>query len=99
VLLIIFSGGAYSGNDFDNLDQLNQNIFDLAECGIAGFKAYFTSGMDTFKALSYEQMKIAADIIKQTNLPLAVHAEDNELVTSRMLQNQRNGFKRLESIL
>jgi len=87
----LFWGGV-RGEDFDNLDQLKQNIFDLAECGVAGFKAYFISGMETFKALSFEQMKIAAGIIKQTNLPLAVHAEDNELVTSRMLQSQQSGF-------
>jgi allantoinase len=84
--------GGVNGNDFKNPEQLEQNIFDLTECGVAGFKAYFTSGMETFKALSFEQMKNAADIIRQTNLPLAVHAEDNELVTSRMIQSQKNGM-------
>lgn len=83
--------GGISGNDF-NGSTPEKNIKELAAAGVIGFKAYLTSGMDSFRDLAMAQMEQAAAYVKSTGLPLAVHAEDKNLVTERQehLQQIKN---------
>ncbi|RJP61946.1 MAG: dihydroorotase [Ignavibacteriales bacterium] len=75
--------GGVRRQDFDNLQKLEKQIIELSEAGVAGYKVYVISGMEEFSDLTYEQIEQAAQIIKQTGKPMAVHAEDKSLVVSR----------------
>ncbi|MBI9070691.1 MAG: amidohydrolase family protein [Melioribacteraceae bacterium] len=75
--------GGISGNDFEEINKLKKQVKELCESGVAGFKVYTISGMQSFTDLTYEQIKIAAQVVKENNSILAVHAEDKKLVTDR----------------
>jgi len=83
--------GGIRGNDFDETDLLQKQIKELSKAGVVGFKAYLTSGMDTFTHLSPGQMTKAAVWLQESGLPLAVHAEDYELVSGRKKFYQKKG--------
>lgn len=88
--------GGIRGQDFIDLDKLEQQVMKLSNSGVAGFKVYVTSGMNDFADLSYDQIKIAAQIVKKTGKPLAVHAEDKSMVVSRrevFQKANRNSWK------
>jgi len=87
--------GGVSGKNF-NEEEVEKNIIELSEAGVAGFKVYMISGMDTYSDLSERQMEYAARVIEKTGKPMAVHAEDKELVRTReqKLKNaNRNDWK------
>ena len=75
--------GGIPGNNFEIGEALKQDIIDLSNEGVVGFKIYMISGMKTFSNLSFEQIKIATRLAGKTGKPLAVHAEDKELVSYR----------------
>lgn len=77
-----FYWGGVSGYNF-NEKEVEKNINELAQAGVVGFKVYVISGMETFTDLTYEQIEFVASVIQQTGLPMAVHAEDKELILSR----------------
>jgi len=85
--------GGVSGCNFDEQEVI-KNINELADAGVIGFKVYVVSGMETFTELTYKQIEFVASVVAKTGLPLAVHAEDKELVLSReknsKLLNQNN---------
>lgn len=85
--------GGISGIDFDKGKDIQQQIRDLTEAGVIGFKAYLLSGMETFTDLTPGQMLQAAHWIKaiSTGRPLVVHAEDKKLVESRRMDLQKKG--------
>ena len=83
--------GGISGTDFENLQILYQNIADLVQAGVVGFKAYLISGMEDFTDLLPEQMSQAAQWTKKLGVPLAVHAEDKNLVVSKRQKFQAQG--------
>ncbi len=85
--------GGISGIDFEKGKDIQQQIHDLTEAGVIGFKAYLLSGMETFTDLTPVQMLQAAHWIKDisTGRPLAVHAEDKKLVEQRREVLQRRG--------
>lgn len=83
--------GGVRGNDFKAGLDIQRQIVELAEAGVVGFKAYLTSGMDTFRDLTPDQIKQAALWIKATGKPLAVHAEDRNLVINRQKHLQAEG--------
>lgn len=88
--------GGVCGNDFESKKDIHKQVFQLSKNGVAGFKAYLISGMDTFTDLTFEQMLQAARIIKQNNMTLAVHAEDKLHIKTRMNKfqnNKRNDWK------
>lgn len=88
--------GGVRGNDFSNHQQVKHFIKELAEEGVAGFKSYLISGMETFTDLTKEQMLFTAKAIAETGKPLLVHAEDKNLVNSRQkyFQSQlQNGWE------
>jgi allantoinase len=86
--------GGIPGNNFEIGEALKQDINNLSNEGVAGFKSYMISGMETFSELSVEQIKIAAKLVGKTGRPLAVHAEDKELVSYRIKR-----FNWMESII
>jgi allantoinase len=85
--------GGISGIDFEKGKDIQQQIRDLTEAGVVGFKAYLLSGMKTFTDLTPRQMLQAAHWIKaiSTGRPLVVHAEDKKLVEARRADLQKKG--------
>ncbi|MDP4116854.1 MAG: amidohydrolase family protein, partial [Bacteroidota bacterium] len=74
--------GGVRGNDFDSDTDIGKQIASLAKNGVAGFKAYLVSGMDTFTDINSVQMLETAKHIKAVNGILAVHAEDKNVIES-----------------
>ncbi len=72
--------GGISGYSFSGESSLQQTVQGMAEAGVAGFKAYFISGMGTFPDLTKTQMMQAAAVVQKTGKVLAVHAEDKDIV-------------------
>ncbi len=70
------------GNNFP-LDK--ESILDLWRSGVVGFKIYTVSGMETFKALSYDQIKSVFTELPE--LLFAFHAEDPEIIL-----NSKNNY-------
>jgi allantoinase len=87
--------GGVSGRNF-NEDEVQKNILELSDAGVAAFKVYMISGMDTYGDLSERQMEFAARVIEKTGKPMAVHAEDKELIHAREIKFKnanRNDWK------
>ncbi len=75
--------GGVCRNDLESGKNIEKQINELNELGVAGYKTYLISGMDTFKDLSIEQMRQIAKFLKQTNKPQAVHGEDKFMIESK----------------
>lgn len=75
--------GGVRRQDFNDIQKLEKQVIELSEAGVVGYKVYVISGMEEFSDLTYDQIEKAAQIIKQTGKPMAVHAEDKSLVISR----------------
>jgi allantoinase len=64
----------------ENLDRLEE----LAECGVVGFKAFMIdSGMEDFPGVDASVLRAGMKIAAGLGLPVAVHAEDADIVTRR----------------
>jgi allantoinase len=88
--------GGVCGNSFENNLDIEKDIQDLNKVGVAAYKSYLISGMNSFKDLTLEQMKIAAKLVGEIGKPLGVHAEDKNLVESRRkvyLDNKETTWK------
>jgi allantoinase len=83
--------GGVSGNDFRDGKDVPKQITELANAGVVGFKTYLISGMPGFADLNLNQMLQTARWIKETGLPLAVHAEEKCLVAEREVQFKKAG--------
>ncbi len=80
--------GLWGGLTPDNLDHLD----DLAGCGVVGFKAFMSSsGTSDFRhaddATLYHGMRAAARL----GLPVAVHAENNEITADLAARARAKG--------
>lgn len=84
-LIDYYFWGGVCGNDFDNNLNLERQIIDLSEKGVAGFKTYLISGMRTFSDLNEERILQTAKWIKKTNKAMAVHAEDKKMIIQRSI--------------
>jgi allantoinase len=80
--------GGVCGNDFDNNLNIEKQIQDLSDRGVAAFKTYLISGMNTFTDLTEDRILQSAKWIKSTDKPMAVHAEDKKIIFER-----RNAIK------
>ena len=80
--------GGVSGTEFWD-DTVRDNMYELKEQGVIGFKTYLISGMDDFTAIVPSQLEKVAFIAKELDLPVAVHAEDKAFVESRRAQFQK----------
>ena len=70
----LWGGVRDSGSDFSDY------IEELWQEGVAGFKIYTISGMDTFKAMPYD--KISELFRKYPDALFAFHAEDSQIIES-----------------
>lgn len=69
-------GGLVPGNS-DDLEA-------LTDCGVVGFKAFMIgSGMEDFPGVNARELRRGMSIAARLGLPVAVHAEDAELVEAR----------------
>lgn len=75
--------GGVCGNDFDKKNNVEQQIKDLSQKGVAAFKTYLISGMSTFADLDEERILQAAKWIEKTGKPMAVHAENKKMIVER----------------
>ncbi|MFC2134944.1 allantoinase AllB [Bacteroidota bacterium] len=88
--------GGVAGNDFENGNDIENQIIELNEAGVVGFKTYILSGMDTFTDLTEQQLIETATMIKSINGIMAVHAEDKDYVESRynkFIRENRNDWR------
>lgn len=83
--------GGVCGNDFDNNLNSEEQIKDLSEKGVAAFKTYLISGMNTFIDLDEARILQSAKWIKQTGKPMAVHAEDKKMIVERISAAKSSG--------
>jgi len=87
--------GGISGKNFNEM-EIEENIEQLSKAGVAGFKVYFISGMESFAELTERQMETVGRMIEKTGKPMAVHAEDKELISAREIKfknSNRNDWK------
>ncbi|MCW8804813.1 MAG: amidohydrolase family protein, partial [Ignavibacteriaceae bacterium] len=75
--------GGVCGNDFDNNLNIEEQIKDLSKKGVAVFKTYLISGMNTFTDLNEERILQTAKWIEKSGKPMAVHAEDKKRIVER----------------
>ncbi|MDH3268629.1 MAG: amidohydrolase family protein, partial [Ignavibacteria bacterium] len=75
--------GGVCGNDFDNNLNIEEQIKDLTAKGVAAFKTYLISGMNTFTDLDQERILQTAKWIKNTGKPMAIHTEDKKMIVER----------------
>lgn len=72
-------------------------ISELWNEGIIGFKLYTISGMETFGALNYKEIK---EILKQLPDPLfAFHAEDEKIINDSIKSLSREKLKQFENFV
>ena len=83
--------GGVCGNDFNNNLNIENQIKDLSNKGVAAFKTYLISGMNTFKDLTEEQILQTAKWIMKTDKPMAVHAEDKKMIIERRSASKNAG--------
>jgi allantoinase len=81
--------GGVSGTEFDD-NTVRNNMHELKEQGVIGFKTYLISGMDDFASLTPSQLEEVALIAKDLDMLVAVHAEDKTFVerTREALQKE-----------
>ncbi len=80
--------GGVSGTEFDDKTVRN-NMRELKEQGVIGFKTYLISGMKDFTSLTPSQLEEVALVAKDLDMLVAVHAEDKAFV-----ERMRAGFQR-----
>ena len=83
--------GGVCGNDFDNSLDIEKQIHDLTGKGVAAFKTYLISGMDTFTDLTEERILQTAKWIQKTGKPVAVHAEGKKMIFERAESLKNSG--------
>lgn len=71
--------GGVSGQVFES--GVEQAMAGLAP-DVLGFKSYFVSGMDTFRALNHRQFLEAVAIASRLGRPVLLHAEDASFVAA-----------------
>ena len=85
--------GGIRGND---KPFYKKEILKLWEAGVIGFKMYTVSGMDTFQAVSYEDIKNIFSIFDKENILFAFHAEDANVIkeaTNKLNQEELAQWK------
>jgi len=79
--------GGVSGNALAQ-DDWRENLEELVEAGVGAIKVYCLSGMETFKALDYDQITGVLEATADLGIPVGVHAEDPTVV-SELTQGAR----------
>lgn len=68
--------GGLRGAGPDGPATTERDLEELAAAGVAGFKAYLVSGMETFPAVDHEHLARMIAKAAELGLPVLVHAED-----------------------
>ncbi len=71
--------GGVSGNSMAG-DEWRSNLEELIAGGVAAIKVYCLSGMESFTALDYGQIREVVDAATEFGMPVGVHAEDPTVV-------------------
>jgi len=71
--------GGVSGNAMTD-DSWRENLAELVESGIAAVKVYCLSGMESFSALDYDQIREVLEATEDLGISVGVHAEDPTIV-------------------
>lgn len=80
----------------ENLDRLEE----LAECGVVGFKAFMVdSGIADFPGVDARVLHQGMAIAARLNLPVAVHAEDAEIIAARTARIRAAGGRDARAFL
>jgi allantoinase len=83
--------GGISGNALET-DGWEDRLTELAESGVAAIKVYCLSGMESFSALSYDQIDRVFEVASELAIPVGVHAEDPTIVNELSREiHQRGG--------
>jgi allantoinase len=81
-------GALWGGLTPLNLDRMKE----LADCGVAGFKAFMSnSGMDDFPASDRDTLREGMERAAALRLPVAVHAESDEMTSRLAREAQARG--------
>jgi len=84
--------GGVSGNCFRE-ENWQQNMNELWEAGVVGFKTYSLSGMDTFTHLLPDELEKVIEHAGKVNALIGHHAECSEIViplTEKIISGGRN---------
>lgn len=82
--------GGVSGKSFSQ-DCWEKAMEQLTAVGVVGFKTYALSGMETFTAVTPDQLHLVLQKAKQLDVVVGHHAEDPEIVTTLTEKYQRQG--------
>jgi allantoinase len=87
---------AWGGLVADNLDQIAR----LASAGVAGFKCFLVHpGIDEFRMVNEKHLRAALPTLKQSELPLLVHAELPEPIDSATVKLMQADWRVYETYL
>lgn len=75
--------GGMSGNSFRALGWEGR-LKSLAQAGVVGIKCYLLSGMPEFEHLFPLELTMVMREVRELGIPVALHAEDRDLVLRRM---------------
>lgn len=73
--------GGVSDNALEH-PRWRSRLKELVEAGVAGFKLYLLSGMDTYRDLTPAQMRQVLKELARHGVPAGIHAEDREYVNA-----------------
>jgi allantoinase len=71
--------GGVSGNSIRE-ESWRQDVADLVSEGVAAFKLYLLSGMETYRDLSPNEIRDVLGELSRHGVPAGIHAEDRALV-------------------
>lgn len=92
----VFWGGIRR-DDFESGVDVEKQVNELNEAGVAAYKIYLISGMSDFKDLNHDQVKTAMKYVANTGKPLGVHAENKELIVTRRAEYQSSNINTWEA--
>ena len=82
----------YGGVSAESFGSCEADMRELAPY-VAGFKVYLISGMETFGALSYQELEKVLRIAKTLKRPVLVHAEDSNFIRKAEKRERNIGDK------
>ena len=84
--------GGIRGNNISE-DEIN----NLHNAGVAGFKMYAVSGMETFKALNYQKIASILKDFDGSDILFGFHAEDRGVIQEALAKIPKKDLKRWQS--
>ncbi len=63
-----------------NRPDWKERAEELVEAGVAAFKTYLVSGMESFRALEYPQLREVFNWASSAGIPIGIHSEDPGII-------------------